>query len=349
MGRGTVPLEAALLGRIPFGNDINPLSAMYLEALLQPQWIGWLLSILPHFKKPTSTRAPRDLWWDSDTLAPEPQAPDGLQHLFHPDTLRQIMSLKSYLEAQEAYQGVEVKGRWLRLVVLARLAGHTSGYLSATGVPPNQALSLRRVQKRNERCDQKPPQRDMVEIIRRTTEALTSTVARSVFEQLERVKYDYEIFTRRAESVPEIRSDSASLIVTCPHSLRTRNYRAENWLRCWFTGIDPDTVQVSAHQRLSDWLTEMTMVFRELWRVLRPSGHLVIEVASLRPRQVKWWEVVTRLGVETGFEAVAMVTNIRPEDRAIESVDALYRDPSKRFDDLVVLRKRDWDGVPFTP
>src|SRR6266478_9797877 len=28
MGRGTTPLEAALLGRVPLGNDINPLSAV---------------------------------------------------------------------------------------------------------------------------------------------------------------------------------------------------------------------------------------------------------------------------------------------------------------------------------
>src|SRR6266478_5367621 len=28
MGRGTTPIEAALLGRVPMGNDINPLSAV---------------------------------------------------------------------------------------------------------------------------------------------------------------------------------------------------------------------------------------------------------------------------------------------------------------------------------
>src|SRR5947209_5397386 len=29
MGRGTTPMEAALLGRVPFGNDINPLSITF--------------------------------------------------------------------------------------------------------------------------------------------------------------------------------------------------------------------------------------------------------------------------------------------------------------------------------
>src|SRR6516165_7178898 len=36
MGRGTTPVEAALLGRIPLGNDINPLSSVMTRARLEP-------------------------------------------------------------------------------------------------------------------------------------------------------------------------------------------------------------------------------------------------------------------------------------------------------------------------
>src|ERR1044071_10148478 len=36
MGRGTTPLEAALLGRIPAGNDINPLSAVPVRPRVTP-------------------------------------------------------------------------------------------------------------------------------------------------------------------------------------------------------------------------------------------------------------------------------------------------------------------------
>src|SRR6266496_4940560 len=36
MGRGTTPVEAALLGRIPFGNDINPLSLTFTQPRLRP-------------------------------------------------------------------------------------------------------------------------------------------------------------------------------------------------------------------------------------------------------------------------------------------------------------------------
>src|SRR5260221_3589613 len=36
MGRGTTPVEAALLGRIPIGNDVNPLSLTFTRPRLCP-------------------------------------------------------------------------------------------------------------------------------------------------------------------------------------------------------------------------------------------------------------------------------------------------------------------------
>src|SRR5438552_17177896 len=36
MGRGTTPIEAALLGRVPYGSDINPLSAVLTRPRLHP-------------------------------------------------------------------------------------------------------------------------------------------------------------------------------------------------------------------------------------------------------------------------------------------------------------------------
>src|SRR5947208_12315106 len=36
MGRGTTPVEAALLGRLPYGNDVNPLSLTFTLPRLHP-------------------------------------------------------------------------------------------------------------------------------------------------------------------------------------------------------------------------------------------------------------------------------------------------------------------------
>ena len=54
-------------------------------------------------------------------------------------------------------------------------------------------------------------------------------------------------------------------------------YADDNWLRCWFAGIDPKTVNLTMSKKLNEWQSAMTEVFRELHRVLLPGGHLAFE------------------------------------------------------------------------
>ena len=82
MGRGTTVLEAALLGRTPIGCDINPLSAVLLAPRLDPP----------------SLRAVEERLAAVDWESPE-DAPDDLLTFYHPDTLREIGALKTYLPA----------------------------------------------------------------------------------------------------------------------------------------------------------------------------------------------------------------------------------------------------------
>ena len=46
MGRGTTPVEAALLGRVPLGNDINPLSLTFTRPRLRPPTLDELAARL---------------------------------------------------------------------------------------------------------------------------------------------------------------------------------------------------------------------------------------------------------------------------------------------------------------
>ena len=77
MGRGTTPLEAALLGRVPFGCDINP-----LERRPDPP-----APASAH----ASTQIAQRLAADRSSLRP-PDVPEDLLVFYHPDTLRAISS-----------------------------------------------------------------------------------------------------------------------------------------------------------------------------------------------------------------------------------------------------------------
>ena len=56
----------------------------------------------------------------------------------------------------------------------------------------------------------------------------------------------------RRNQQPEYR-DVADLIRRETRSLDIVNYRADNWMRCWFAGIDPDRVGITQTGKLEAW------------------------------------------------------------------------------------------------
>src|SRR5215831_5717764 len=61
MGRGTTILEAALLGRTPFGNDINPLSIIMARPRLNPPALDDIQQRLDKIDFSVSADAPNEL------------------------------------------------------------------------------------------------------------------------------------------------------------------------------------------------------------------------------------------------------------------------------------------------
>jgi hypothetical protein len=97
--------------------------------------------------------------------------------------------------------------------------------------------------------------------------------------------------------------------VTSPPFLDVVNYAADNWLRCWFCGIDTASVQMSMHKKVADWQTAMTDVFRELARVLKRGGYVAFEVGEVRNGRIKLEEAVLPCGVAAGLEPQMIVIN----------------------------------------
>ncbi len=79
MGRGTTPVEAALLGRIPWGNDINPLSIVFTAPRLRPPTMEAVAARLLEIN-----------------IGDHDELPEDLLVFYHPDTLREICALKKY-------------------------------------------------------------------------------------------------------------------------------------------------------------------------------------------------------------------------------------------------------------
>jgi len=99
------------------------------------------------------------------------------------------------------------------------------------------------------------------------------------------------------------------LVVTSPPFLDVVNYKYDNWLRCWFCGIDPDAVTLTVVGSLKNWTAEMTRVFHELRRVLRPGGCVAFEVGEVRGGKVRLEDAVIPAGVAADLDPVLVLIN----------------------------------------
>jgi len=292
MGRGTTPLEAALLGRIPMGNDVNPLSTVLTKPRLNPPRLDKIEKRL----KEIDLNDPADM-------------PQDLLVFYHPETLRAISSLKKYLMKRRKTYGLDSVDEWIELIALNRLTGHSPGFFSVYTMPPNQAVSAKSQLKINEKRKQTPPKRDVGKIILKKSRILLKDLDVAGRATLMSISNKAKLLTHSADSTPEIKSNSVGLVVTSPPFLDIVQYADDNWLRCWFLGIDPKGVKLTVPKKLEQWKAEMTKVFRELYRVLKPGGHVAFEVGEVHGGKTKLEEAVLPCGLEAGLEPMLVLIN----------------------------------------
>jgi hypothetical protein len=87
------------------------------------------------------------------------------------------------------------------------------------------------------------------------------------------------------------------------------DYAGDNWLRCWFIAVDPESVKLTVPKKLGDWQRAMTEVMHELHRVLQPGGHVAFEVGEVRGGKVKLEEAVLPCGVQAGLKPELILIN----------------------------------------
>ncbi len=287
MGRGTTPMQAALMGRRPLGSDVNPLSVLLARPRLAPpapEAVAARLREIPWARG----RAGRD-----DLLA-----------FYHPDTLRQVAALRAWLleRAPLGRDDPDPVDDWIRAVALNRLTGHSSGFFSVYTMPPNQAVSVEAQRGINARRGQVPPPRDVAAIILRKTRALLKDGPAPPHPPA-------LLGTGPAGATPWIADGSVALTVTSPPFLDVVQYAADNWLRCWFAGIDVAGVKLAIHRGEAAWSAMVRDALAEQARVLRPGGHVAFEVGEVRRGKVLLERLVWAAAEGLPFDRLAVLVN----------------------------------------
>ena len=287
MGRGTTLLEAALLGRETLGNDVNPLSRLLVEPRLDPPSLADVDARLGALSLDRPAAHPADF-----------------DVFFHERTLSQICRLRDYLRERCAGGAADAVDRWIRMVAINRLTGHSRGFFSVYTLPPNQAASIERQRKNNARRNQTPEYRDVADLILRKTRRLLRDLPRQAPAGRSRGYLRQAVGEPFAWNGPPV-----SLAITSPPFLNVVDYKGDNWMRCWFAGIDPGTVDVTQTSSLDAWKLLVRAALDHVAAISAPDGVFAFEVGEVRKGSLLLDRVVADVARETAWEPFCLIVN----------------------------------------
>ena len=291
-GRGTTAIEAALLGRRVISNDINPLSQMLAEPRLRPPWPETIHDRLAHI--------PRDAREKCD-----------LGMFFHPETEREIRAMRQWFLGRRTSGEFDHVDAWIRMTATNRLTGHSPGFFSVYTLPPNQAVTRETQIGLNKKRGQSPEYRDTHALIIKKSRQLLKGLTSREQKNLRSISETARFLTCDARHTYEIQPDSVSLTVTSPPFLDVVQYKNDNWLRCWFCGLDAESIgkNITMARTIDSWSEVMADVLKELYRVTKPGGHVAFEVGEIRKGSVKLEEIILPLGLNVGFDPLGVIIN----------------------------------------
>jgi hypothetical protein len=324
-GRGTTAVEAGLLGRQVISNDINPLSRILAQprfCLPAPVAVSARLEEIPRSGA------------DGDGL--------DLSMFYHPDTEAELRALRAWLIGRQRAGQEDDLDRWIRMVATNRLTGHSPGFFSVYTLPPNQAASAKRQCLINLKRKQVPTYRDTHDLILKKTRQLLKGVTAEECGNLAESARSAQFLTGDARKTPEVPSGTVALTVTSPPFLDVVQYTPDNWLRCWFNGLDSDAIGegITMAKTLKAWSAVMQGVFHELFRITRPGGHVAFEVGDVRGGSVRLDDAVLKVGVDAGFEGLGILVNQQVFTKTSHIWGVDNQDKGTNTNRIVVFRKR---------
>jgi hypothetical protein len=318
MGRGTTPVQAALMGRRPMGNDINPLSLLFTRPRLAPPPLAAIMRRL------------NEVTWDqSDEIR------EDLRAFYHPQTLQRLCALRAWLirEAPLANTTPDPATDWLRMIAINRLTGHSPGFFSVYTLPPNQATSVANQVKINQKRQQVPPARDIAAVIVKKSRQLLADGSPPA--------HPPAIFgTGTSSRMSHVPDGSVSLVVTSPPFLDIVQYAHDNWLRCWFAGIDAAAVEIAMHRTETAWEAMVRSTLTELARVVRPDGHVAFEVGEVRGGKVLLEQAVWRAAENLPFDRLGVMVNQQQFTKTAKCWGVDNNAKGTNTNRIVLLRRR---------
>lgn len=259
-GSGTTALEANLGGRVAYASDANPLAMKIARAKLEPVDI------------PEVT-----LWLQGVTLN-RPIGIEQYRKVFSPfydiDTFRELVNLRSVLHAHD-----DRTARFIELIALSLLHGHTAGYFSVFSFP-QIALAPAQQERINNKRGLNPDYRSVVPRLLRKAAMVVRDGLPSVLRQTAPYNRLCQADARDLSFVP---SSSVDLVVSGPPLPGGEDPLAGLWLKFWFAELEEQGLRsrLWCQKSLSAWREYMNEVLLELARVTKSGGRVVLDLREV--------------------------------------------------------------------
>jgi site-specific DNA-methyltransferase (adenine-specific) len=220
-GRGTAPVEAAAQGRFGIGNDLNPLAIALTRGKLSNSRLEDVESRLKDLEDGFEPGV-----WSIEA------EPERIRMIYHENTLRQLVYLKSTLDWSEP--GVDA---FIVAVLMGAMHGSSKGFLSLP-MPNTFSMGWGYISRKIEEDPEKWACPD-----RNTFEVLATRVKRQLAKGT-LPGSGMTIYGDVRELDKKVDHGSVQLLFTSPPYLKVIKYGLYNWIRLWFLTESGDHKEV---------------------------------------------------------------------------------------------------------
>jgi len=331
-GRGTVLLEAGLLGRMPVGSDANPLAWILSSAKAQPVPVE---SALQRIDALRALRPSRRL----------PLAPLHITELFDPMVLAQLQTIRRNLSIRSSVDKFLLATLCGILHLNARKDGTPRGLTVA--MPNTFSMSPRYISRYIKKRRLRAPKVDVLEFLKRRVKEL-------LIPALPSFKGKAWTCDARDASYWPRKMPKASLILTSPPYLGVMKYGKMNWLRAWLIDADPKAIdrQLFASTSLPRYIDFMTEVLASLRRQLRPEGRICLVIGDVRsgPGNTNLAaEVIRHCVPRTDLRLQTVLADHLPVQHKVSRIWGDTRGRATKTDRVIVLGGPKARSIPHMP
>lgn len=315
-GKGSVPLEACLNGRIGVGNDISPEAYVLTHAKVRPIDLRHVHKFLAELKREINKIKKIDIENNLDRNA---------RIFYSKKTFDQILKIRKILLNKKTDVAIFTKA-----LICGILHGNSKVSLSLR-CSHSFSMSPNYVKEYAKKHKLRRPYRDMIECLKiKAEEVLKDGIP----------KIKGKVYAKDARKLP-LEDETVSLIITSPPYFNLNTYAWDNWLRLWFLGynykeIKKKLFETGSKEKYRNFMKES---MKEMYRLLKSNSFCFIVVGDvkLNGETINTAKFLSEPAREIGFEVDKIITDIIPIHR--KQFTYLNKNDGIKIDRILCLKK----------